>query len=61
MKTKPKTTFDYGRYLLEYREDKDSVLLFLKKTISDVDEALREADKLKDKGFHDVMIRSRAH
>lgn len=59
MKTKQqKPKFDYGRFRIEYRFDRDGVLLFLQKKIDNVDDALREANDLNDKGYHDVLIRT---
>lgn len=59
MKTQTKETFDYGAYIVEFREDRDGPLSFLRKKITDLDEVLREANKLKDEGNHDVLIKLR--
>jgi len=52
-----KEKFDYGNFRIEYRHEKNSALIFLKKKIDDLDSALKEADKLKNLGYHDVMIK----
>lgn len=54
-----KQKFDYGDYIIEYRKDKNGFLYFLEKRIFDIDEALKESDKLKDLGYHDVMIKKK--
>lgn len=56
MKNKNKQKFDYGAYLIEYRNSMLGELRFLRKKINDVDSALVEANKLKDSGCHDVRI-----
>jgi hypothetical protein len=50
--------FNYGEYIIEYRVTKTEPISFLKKIIKDIDSALREADTLKNKGYHDVLIRT---
>lgn len=52
-----KNKFDYGEYLIEYRTDRFAPLSILKKTINSVDDAVKESDSLKNKGYHDVLIR----
>lgn len=59
MKTKIKDSFDYGSYIVEYRKDRNGPLNFLKKTIHNLDDVLKEAAKLKDQGNHDVLIKLR--
>lgn len=59
MKIKEKTPFDYGAYIVEYREVKDGPLRFLRKKLTDLDAVLLEANKLKDAGNHDVLIKLR--
>lgn len=49
--------FDYGDFFIEYRPNRNGVLLFLKKKLNDIDSAMKEADILKNKGYNDVMIR----
>lgn len=56
MKT-TKNKFDYGEYLIEYRTDRFAPLSILRKTINSVDEACKESESLKNKGYHDVLIR----
>lgn len=55
---KHKGKFNYGDYIIEYRVTKTEPISFLKKSINDIDSALREADALKNKGYHDVLIRT---
>lgn len=52
-----KNKFDYGNYIIEYRKEKNGPLHFLKKKIEELDEALRESNKLKDLGYYDVLIK----
>lgn len=59
MKLKTQSTFDYGAYIVEYREEKDGPLKFLRKKITDLDVVLNEANRLKDAGNHDVLIKLR--
>lgn len=56
---KHKGKFNYGNYIIEYRITKNEPLSFLKKSIDDIESALKEADALKDKGYHDVLIRTK--
>jgi hypothetical protein len=49
--------FDYGDFLIEYRLEKNGILLFLKKKITDIEIAIKEANTLKDKGYYDVLIK----
>ena len=49
--------FDYGNYLIEYRNDNGSPLRFLREKVMDIDTAMRKANKLKDSGYYDVTIR----
>ena len=55
---KHNSKFNYGDYIIEYRFTKTEPISFLKKNIKDIDSALREADTLKNKGYHDVLIRT---
>ena len=43
--------------MVEYRINQGGELRFLKKKIDDLDDALKEASKLRDMGYSDVMIR----
>jgi hypothetical protein len=49
--------FDYGDYTIEYRKEKNGDLHFLKVRITDLDKALKECHKLRDLGYHDVLIK----
>jgi hypothetical protein len=57
MKLKERPSFDYGAYIVEYREKKDGPLKLLRKRMTDLDQVLLEANRLKDAGNHDVLIR----
>lgn len=54
---KNKRKFDYGKYIVEYRYEKGGELYFLRKKIMNTDEALKEANILRDKGYDGIMIR----
>jgi len=56
---KPKTKFDYGNFIIEYRTHEDGFLNFLKKKITNTTDAINEANALKDKGYYDVLIRTK--
>jgi len=56
MKTNSK--FNYGKYIIEYRLTKNEPISFLRKKIDNVELAMQESDKLKNKGCHDVLIRT---
>jgi hypothetical protein len=49
--------FDYGDFVLEYRHEKGGQLFFLRKKVTDLEVALKEANSLKDRGFHDVLLK----
>lgn len=55
MKMKAKQNF--GNFTIEYRKERDGFLHFLRKTIMDTEEALKESNKLKDLGYHDILIK----
>lgn len=57
MKPTPKSSFDYGQFLIEYRTDRYGDLRILKEKTDDTDAAMKAAEKLKNKGYSDVMIR----
>lgn len=52
-----KKKFEYGEYIIEYRKVENGFLSFLQKKINDIDTALKESQKLKDLGYHDVLIK----
>lgn len=54
---KSSNKFDYGKFLIEYRDTSGSPLQFLRKKVMDVDQAIAEANKLKNNGYSDVTIR----
>lgn len=47
----------YGKYIVEYRKIKHGIMEILQKKIDDVDTAIVECNKLKDLGYHDVLIK----
>jgi hypothetical protein len=51
------TNFDYGDFIIEYRTINGGHLLFVKKRITDLDVALKECNRLKGLGYHDVLIK----
>jgi hypothetical protein len=51
------TNFDYGDFIIEYRTIAGGHLLFVKKRITDLDVALKECNRLKGLGYHDVLIK----
>lgn len=48
--------FDYGKFRIEFRVEKDGELRLLKKKIDSVDQALKETEILRDCGYSDVKI-----
>jgi hypothetical protein len=52
-----KSKFELGDFIIEYRHIPNGILYFLDKTITDVEEAIKESNKLKDKGYSDVLIK----
>lgn len=53
-----KKKFEYGKFLIEFRTERDGLLHFLKKRVDVLEEALKEASKLRDLGYHDITIRN---
>ena len=49
--------FKYGKFFVEYRCERGSMLRFLREKIDDIDSATLAANKLKDLGYYDVTIR----
>jgi hypothetical protein len=49
--------FDYGKFYIEYRKERNGLLHFLKKKIDNLEDALKESNKLRDLGYHDILIK----
>ena len=48
---------DFGNFTIEYRKERNGLLHFLMKKILNIEDALKESDKLKDMGYYDVLIK----
>lgn len=53
----PKKPFEFGRYIVEYRENEKDVLRFLKERLDSLDAANQAIEKLLTKGCHDPVIK----
>jgi|TARA_R100001530_G_C4228561_1_gene132007 hypothetical protein len=53
----PRKPFEFGRYIIEYREKKGDVLRFLKEHLDTFDEANKAKEKLLAKGFDEPVIK----
>jgi|TARA_R100001079_G_scaffold110829_1_gene87692 hypothetical protein len=53
----PKKPFEFGRYIIEYRESRDAVLRFLKERLDTFDEAKIARDKLLSQGCTEPVIK----
>lgn len=53
----PKKPFDFGKYVVEYRDEKGGMLRFLKEHIDNKDEARAWCDKLLRKGYYEPIIK----
>tara|TARA_R100001509_G_C4680555_1_gene153328 strand:+ start:147 stop:338 length:192 start_codon:yes stop_codon:yes gene_type:complete len=53
----PKKPFEFGRYIIEYREKQGDVLRFLKERLDTFDEAKAARDKLLSKGCSEPVIK----
>jgi len=51
----PKKPFEFGKYIVEYREN--GVLRFLKERLDNIDDAQHAKDKLLSKGYQDPEIK----
>ena len=51
----PKKPFEFGKYIVEYREN--GVLRFLKERLDNIDDAQHAKEKLLSKGYHDPEIK----
>jgi len=56
-KRPPIKPFMYGRYLVEYREDKGGLLRFYKEQIDTIKRANEIRDELITKGYDDPVIK----
>lgn len=54
----PKSPFEYGKYIIEYREQKNGILRFHKEKIETFEEAQKVRERLIQIGYHDPVIRS---
>jgi len=53
----PKRPFEFGKYIVEYREEKNGVLRFLKERLDNLDDAKQARERLLNNGFHDPVIK----
>lgn len=57
MKTKVKNrTQDFGRYLIEYRNEAGDLYFYKREKVNDFDTALRVKGVLEQSGFFDIRI-----
>ena len=52
----PSKPFEFGKYIVEYREE-SGVLRFLKERLDNLDDAQLAREKLITKGYHDLEIK----
>ena len=52
----PSKPFEFGKYIVEYREE-TGVLRFLKERLDNLDDAQLAREKLINKGYHDLEIK----
>jgi hypothetical protein len=57
MRKKVRQPFEYGSYLVEYRESKAGLLRILKEKLNTFEEAQTARERLIQEGFHDPTIR----
>ena len=53
----PKKPFEFGRYIVEYRENDKDVLRFLKERLDSLDDANQARERLLTKGYIDPIIK----
>lgn len=53
----PRKPFEYGKYLIEYREDSGSILTFLKEKLDTFKDAESAREKLVLKGYYNPVIK----
>ena len=57
MRKKVRQPFEYGSYLVEYRDSKAGLLRILKEKLNTFEEAQTARERLIQEGFHDPIIR----
>ena len=53
----PIKPFEYGKYLIEYREEKAGLLRFYKERIDNYKDAEKIREKLLREGYHEPVIK----
>lgn len=57
MKTQKKGRFqEYGKYLIEYRNERGDLFFYKREKINTIDEAMNVKNKLELSGFSDIRI-----
>jgi hypothetical protein len=56
-KTFPRKPFSFGKFIIEYREDANSPVHFLKEEINSKAEAELAAERLEEQGYNKVIIK----
>lgn len=57
MRKKIRQPFEYGNYLIEFRETKDGLLRILKEKLDTVEDAQVARERLLQAGFYEPIIR----
>ncbi len=57
MRKKIRQPFQYGNYLIEYRESKGGLLRILKEKLDSIEQAQEARERLLQAGYHDPVIR----
>tara|TARA_R110002124_G_scaffold280154_1_gene453280 strand:- start:1277 stop:1462 length:186 start_codon:yes stop_codon:yes gene_type:complete len=53
----PKKPFDFGKFVIEYRDNKGGILRFLKEHIDNIDDANAAQKKLLQDGYYEPVIK----
>tara|TARA_R110000868_G_scaffold326848_1_gene587853 strand:+ start:1049 stop:1234 length:186 start_codon:yes stop_codon:yes gene_type:complete len=53
----PRKPFEYGKYLVEYSEDTEDILRFLKEKLDTIEEARSAREKLVIEGYYKPKIK----
>jgi hypothetical protein len=53
----PRKPFEYGKYLIEYKEESEDILRFLKEKLDTFEEAEAARVKLVLKGYYEPVIK----
>lgn len=53
----PKKPFVFGKYVIEYRDEKNGILRFLKERIDNIDDAQAAREKLLQQGYYEPIIK----